>query len=215
MAFRPPAITTVILAGGLGSRMGGNKGLQLLHGRTLIGWVHEVVSRDSQEVLINVNRDQGAYVHFGCRLIADQIPDRPGPLAGLHAALLSARTDLVMTVPCDTPFLPKDVILRLADGLRSKSSEVSVASAGGGGRQPTIALYNKSVLPKLLIYLGSGGRKVNDWLNTLSLSEVVFDNVDEFDNINTPDDLARAGKMINMAQARLLEISQIISSGKS
>jgi molybdopterin-guanine dinucleotide biosynthesis protein A len=190
-------ISTVILAGGLGRRIGGDKGLQTLHGRPLIGWVAEAVRRDSDEILINANNAHAAYQHFGYRVIADQLPDWPGPLAGLHAALLCAKNDYVMTVPCDTPFLPADLIARLAQALKLRMTDAAVAVAGGR-RQPAIALYRKSVLPGLIAYLDAGGRKVNDWLDSLQLSEVVFDNVADFDNINTCDDLARAGERINV-----------------
>ena len=191
MSANPVPVTTVILAGGLGTRMGGDKGLQELHGKPLIGWVLEAVSRDSMEVLINANDMQGAYARFGYRVIADLIPDWPGPLAGLHAALSCAQTDYVMTVPCDTPFLPDDLIERLTAAHRLHGAEVTVAIANGQ-RQPTIALYNRNVLPKLISYLDAGKRKVNDWLNSLRVNEVVFDNTEAFDNINSKEELAKA-----------------------
>jgi molybdenum cofactor guanylyltransferase len=124
-------------------------------------------------------------------VIADLLPDWPGPLAGLHAALLSAKTDYVLTVPCDTPALPVDLISRLQHGLLAQGAQAAVAITGGR-RQPAIALYHKDVLPKLVEYMGAGGRKVNDWLDRLQLSEVIFDNVTEFDNINSQQDLMRA-----------------------
>jgi molybdopterin-guanine dinucleotide biosynthesis protein A len=157
----------------------------------------EAVRRDSDEILINANNADAAYQHFGYRVIADQLSNWPGPLAGLHAALLCAKNDYVMTVPCDTPFLPADLIVRLAHALKLRTTAAAVAVAGGR-RQPAIALYRKNVLPGLLAYLDAGGRKVNDWLDSLQLSEVVFDNVADFDNINTCDDLARAGERINV-----------------
>ncbi len=187
-------VTTVILAGGLGKRIGGNKGLQYLNGKPLLGWVLAAVSRDSVEVLINANESREAYAQFGCRVIADKIPGWQGPLAGLHVALLSAHSDLVMTVPCDTPFLPEELIPRLSGILDLQASEAVVAVTGGY-RQPAIALYKKEVLPKLLAYIDAGGRKVNDWLDTLKLSEVVFDNEIDFDNINTYEDLTRANQL--------------------
>jgi molybdopterin-guanine dinucleotide biosynthesis protein A len=194
MAIHNISVTTVILAGGLGTRIGGDKGLQTLHGRALISWVLGAISPDSDEVLINANAAHEAYGHFGCRVIADQLPGWQGPLAGLHAGLDCAHTDYVMTVPCDTPFLPSDLIARLIDAQSLSASDVAVAVVEGR-RQPAIALYKKNVLPKLLAYLGSGGRKVNDWLDTLQLSEVEFDNVADFENINSAEDLARANQM--------------------
>lgn len=184
-------VVTVILAGGQGVRIGGNKGLQVLCGRPLIAWVCEAVSRDSVEVLISANDAKDKYGNFGYRVISDQIPDRAGPLAGLHAALTYIQTDFAMTVPCDTPFLPFDLITRLYAGFNQPEVEAVVAVAGGY-RQPTIAIYRKNVMPKLIEFLGSGGRKVNDWLDSLRLNEVVFDNAGCFENINTPEDLARA-----------------------
>ncbi|MFA6903048.1 MAG: molybdenum cofactor guanylyltransferase MobA [Gallionellaceae bacterium] len=189
-------VTTVILAGGLGRRMGGDKGLQALHGRVLLSWVLEAVRQNSNEILINANSNRQDYAQFGFRVIADQLPDWPGPLAGLHAALLVAQNEYVMTVPCDTPFLPDDLIPRLFGVLTLQSTEAAVAVTGGR-RQPTIALYRKNVLSSLLGYLASGERKVNDWLDSLQLSEVVFDNVGSFDNINTLDDLSLASERFN------------------
>lgn len=214
MATSQFPVTTIILAGGLGTRIGGDKGLHILHGKPLISWVAEAVRRDSHEVLINANDTDGAYANFGYRVIADQIPGWPGPLAGLHAALSSAATDYLMTVPCDTPFLPDDLIARLAEAQRTNDTEVAVAVAGGR-RQPTIARYNKSVLPKLVAYMAAGGRKVNAWLDTLRLCEVVFDNAGDFDNINSQDDLARAGQLPVKTRFTSEQNTQINGSEKS
>ena len=191
-------VTTVILAGGRGLRIGGEKGLHLLHGKPLISWVLDAVKADSNEVLINANGAQSAYTFLGCRIIADDLPDWPGPLAGLHAALKYANADYVMTVPCDTPFLPHDLILQLVASLDQGALEASVAVVDGR-RQPTIAMYKKSVLPKLLVYLETGKRKVNDWLSTLQLTEVVFSNAGQFENINTTDELVRANNKTKIA----------------
>ncbi len=183
------------MAGGWGIRIGGNKGLRILHGRMLITWVREAISRDSVEVLISANDATEDYASLGSRVIADLLPGRAGPLAGLHAALYYGTTDFVMTVPCDTPFLPKNLLASLDAGFNQPQVEAVVAVAGGH-RQPTIAMYRKNVLPKLVAYLESGGRKVNDWLDTLLLNEVVFDNADCFENINTGQDLARAEQFV-------------------
>jgi molybdopterin-guanine dinucleotide biosynthesis protein A len=194
MSIRKIPLTTVILAGGQGTRMGGDKGLQSLHGRALVSWVVEAVKRESQEILLSANESQDVYAKFGYRVIADQRPNWPGPLAGLEAALGIAQTQYVLSVPCDTPFLPDDFISRLLNSHIANAAEASVAVVAGR-RQPTIVLYNKSVLSKLQAYLGSGKRKVNDWLDCLRLCEVVFVNECDFDNINTQEDLARANQM--------------------
>ncbi len=196
------AITTVILAGGLGKRIGGDKGLQLLHGRALIGWVLDAVSRQSEEVLINVNGEHGAYACFGRRIIADQTPDWAGPLAGLQSALRYARHDWVVCVPCDTPFLPDNLIARLFAAVSTNAAEAAVAVAEGR-RQPTIALYHKNVLPRLDAYLASGGRKIKDLQDTLHLSEVVFDNAIAFTNINSQDDLSQVNQIAENGFAKM------------
>lgn len=187
-------ITTVILAGGLGTRIGGAKGQQPLHGRALIEWVLDIVSRQSDEVLINVNGAHDAYVRFGHRIIADRTPGWAGPLAGLQSAMHCARHDWVACVPCDTPYLPDDLLTRLFAAVKTDATDAAVAVTEGR-RQPTIALYHKRVLLGLDAYLSSGGRKVTDWQNTLHLSEVVFDNARAFTNINSQDELTQANKM--------------------
>ena len=197
-----PAITTVILAGGLGTRIGGAKGLQPLHGRALIDWVLDSVSRQSEEVLINANGVHDDYLCFGYPVIADQTPNWPGPLAGLQSALRLARHDWVASVPCDTPFLPDDLIARLYKAVTTiPTAEASVAVVAGK-RQPTIALYHKNVLPKLDAYLNSGGRKVNSWLETLHLGEAVLDDAIAFTNINTLGDLAYANQIAVSAHTK-------------
>jgi len=190
-----PAITSVILAGGLGTRIGGEKGLQHLHGRALIGWVLDSVSRQSAEVLINANGVPDAYLCFGYPVIADETPDWPGPLAGLQSALRLARHDWVASVPCDTPFLPDDLIARLYKAVSTTTTMDAAVAVVAGKRQPTIALYRKNVLPKLDAYLNAGGRKVNAWLETLHVSEALIDDVIAFTNINTLDDLAHASQI--------------------
>ncbi|CAH1906211.1 Molybdenum cofactor guanylyltransferase [Candidatus Nitrotoga sp. HW29] len=190
-----PAITTVILAGGLGTRIGGAKGLQSLHGRALIDWVLDSISSQSEEILINANCAHDDYLCFGYPVIADQTPNWVGPLAGLQSALRFARHDWVASVPCDTPFLPIDLIARLYKAVNAITTVEAAVAVVAGKRQPTIALYHKNVLPKLDVYLNSGGRKVNNWLETLCFSEVVLDDAIAFTNINTLDDLAHANQI--------------------
>jgi len=134
---RLPPITTVLLAGGQGKRMGGDKGLQLLHGRALIAWVLESVRSQSDEVLLSANDKHEVYAVFGCRVIADHVPDWAGPLAGLQAALRGARNEWVMSVPCDTPYLPHDLIARLHAALVAEGTEAAVAVVAAEGSRPS------------------------------------------------------------------------------
>jgi len=209
-----PAITTVILAGGLGTRIGGAKGLQPLRGRALIDWVLDSVSRQSEEVLINANGVHDDYLCFGYPVIADQTPNWAGPLAGLQSALRLARHDWVASVPCDTPFLPDDLIARLYKAVCTTTAVEASVAVVAGKRQPTIALYHKNVLPKLDVYLNSGGRKVNSWLETLHLSEAVLDDAIAFTNINTLDDLALANQIAVNVHTKDATESSIIKKEK-
>lgn len=184
--MQQPAVTTVILAGGQGTRMGGNKTLQNLRGRPLIDWVFAAIRPQSAEVLISANENKAAYAHLGCPVIADRLPGYAGPLAGLQAAMLDASHDWIASVPCDTPFLPDNLIVRLFDALGDAEAAVALVE---GKRQPTIALYRKNVRPKLDAYLKSGERKAGKWLATLQVSEAVFDDADAFININTQTEL--------------------------
>jgi len=187
-------ITMVILAGGQGTRIGGDKGLQLLHGRTLIAWVLDAIRNQSDEVLISANGGRDEYAGLGYPVIADQMSGWAGPLAGLQSALRYAHHEWVASVSCDTPFLPKDLIGRLYAAINMAAAEAAVAVVEGR-RQPTIALYRKSVLPKLDTYLNGGERKVGAWLDTLQVCEVVFDDADAFININTSEELASANQI--------------------
>jgi molybdenum cofactor guanylyltransferase len=182
-------ISTVILAGGQGSRMGGNKALQNLRGRPLIDWVFAVVRPQSAEVLISANENQTAYAHLGCPVIADHLPGYAGPLAGLQAAMQQANCAWVASVPCDTPYLPQDLIARLCTAMGDAEAAVAVVA---GRRQPAIALYRKNVLPKLDAYLQRGERKVGGWLDTLHVNEAVFDDADAFTNFNSLAELEAA-----------------------
>lgn len=193
------AVSTVILAGGLGTRIGGGKGLQYLHGRALLDWVLMVVRPQSAEVMISVHAHDVAYERDDCRLIVDQTQnDWIGPLAGLQSALCNARHDWIASVPCDTPFLPDDLIVRLSIAINPFSE--AVVAMVEGQRQPTVALYRKDVLPKLDDYLASGARKVGDWLNTLRVNEVVFEDAAGFANINSLSELLIANQASNNIQ---------------
>ena len=121
-------ITGVILAGGLGRRMGGvDKGLQNLNGRPLVQWVLDRLTPQVDTVLISANQNLLRYGEFGCPVVPDRIPDFSGPLAGLHAALSQSTSPLLATVPCDSPFLPADLVQRLHSALETEGAELAVA----------------------------------------------------------------------------------------
>jgi len=187
------SVTGVVLAGGLGRRMGNvDKGLQLLEGRPLISWVLQRLAPQVGEVLINANRNRGAYAAFGHRVIEDRIAGFAGPLAGMHRALSEATHALIISVPCDTPFLPEDLVARLAAPLDDERVDLSVAKTGSQAH-PVICLARKRLLSHLAAFLDSGGRKVDAWYSTLHVAEVAFDDQPAaFTNVNTPEDFRAA-----------------------
>jgi molybdopterin-guanine dinucleotide biosynthesis protein A len=189
-----PAITGVVLAGGLGRRMGGvDKGLQLLNGRPLVSHVIERLAPQVDELLINANQNGERYAVFGYRVVPDEIPDFAGPLAGLHAALSAANHPLVATAPCDSPFLPADLISRLLEALTATDADLAVARTFDQPH-PVFCLCRRTMLPHLNDYLASGRRKMADWYATLKVVEVAFDDEAEaFENINTREELGRFG----------------------
>lgn len=181
----------MVLAGGLGRRLGGvDKGWVDLAGRPLIVRVLERFAPQVAEVLISANRNVERYTGFGHSVVADQLPGFVGPLAGLHASLALARFDLACTVPCDTPFLPLDLVERLHCALEHEGAAVAVARAGGRVH-PVFCLCRRSVRSDLDTYLRAGHREARAWYVRLPHVEVDFDDQpDGFRNVNTPEELA-------------------------
>jgi molybdenum cofactor guanylyltransferase len=166
-----------------------DKGLQLLDGRSLIAWVLQRLAPQVGEVLINANRNRDVYATFGHRVVEDRIGGCAGPLAGMHAGLSEAAHELVAFVPCDTPFLPNDLVPRLLTPLANQSVDLSVAKTGTQPH-PVICLARKRLLPHLTAFLDNGGRKVDTWYSTLRVTEVAFDDQPRaFSNINTLEEL--------------------------
>ena len=183
-------VTGVILAGGLGRRMGGiDKGLQRLRGKPMIEWVLERFEPQVDEVLVNANQNLDAYSAYRHRVIPDLIGGFAGPLAGLHRALTESRHELVATVPCDSPFLPTDLVARLGAARASRDADLAVARTGDQPH-PVFCLCRRAVLPGLTAFLESGGRKIDAWYAALHVAEVAFDDQPgAFSNINTEAEL--------------------------
>jgi len=186
-------ITGVVLAGGQGRRMGGvDKGLQSFRGRALIDFVLERIRPQVSELLINANQNRERYAAYGYDVVGDLISGYAGPLAGLHSALNAASHDLVLTVPCDSPFLPMDLAERLDTARRSQPADIAVARTG---RQthPVFCLVPRTLLTHLTAFLDAGGRKIDAWYADLNVVEVAFDDQPEaFTNFNTLADMIAA-----------------------
>ena len=183
------SITGVILAGGQARRMGGvDKGLAPFAGRPLIEWVIEGLRPQVDRLLINANRNLDCYAGYGFPVIGDLEPGFQGPLAGIRSAMQAARTEWILTVPCDSPYPAPDLVERLIAALCAADAELAVAS-DGVCIQPVHALLPVRLADSLIAALGAGERKVDRWYARHRVALADFsDRPDCFLNINTRAD---------------------------
>lgn len=184
-------VSGIVLAGGQGRRMGGvDKGLQLLHGQPMVAHAIARLAPQVGEIVVNANQNLDAYRAFGHRVVPDAIGGFAGPLAGLHAGLGAATRAFAVTAPCDSPFLPEDLVARLMGAL--EQNDLAVAKTGDQPH-PVFSLVRVAVRGHLEAFLAAGGRKIDAWYATLKVVEVPFDDeADAFRNINTVDELKHA-----------------------
>ncbi len=190
-------ITGIILAGGRASRMDGrDKGLVDLAGRPMIEYVLEAIAPQVSEVLINANRNIEIYENYSRQVIPDATGDYAGPLAGFAAGLTAATTELVLTVPCDGPWVPFDLVSRLKQKLEQSSSNICVAH-DGQRMQPVFALLRREVLPEIQCYLDGGDRKLSLWVKQQEPAIADFSDYPEaFINVNTPNEKTRVERQL-------------------
>lgn len=183
-------ITAIVLAGGQGTRMGGqNKGLATYGDKPLAQHVLDVVAPQVSRVVISANRDLAHYEQFGWPVITDQHADSRGPLAGIAAALDGVTTDYVLIVPCDMPHLPRNLVARCASAMREEQSDLVLAH-DGERVQYLVALMQRDVAASVRAFVEADGRAVKDWLATQSPAVAWFaDQHAAFRNINTHDEL--------------------------
>jgi molybdopterin-guanine dinucleotide biosynthesis protein A len=156
----------------------------------MVAWVLERLAPQVGEILVNANQNLEAYACLGYRVVPDAIGGFAGPLAGLHAGLSAAAHPLAATVPCDSPFLPLDLVARLRGALGA--NDLAVAKTGEQPH-PVFSLVRRAVLDHLSAFLAGGGRKIDAWYATLKVVEVPFDDEAEaFRNINTREELNSA-----------------------
>jgi molybdopterin-guanine dinucleotide biosynthesis protein A len=188
-------ITGLILAGGRGSRMGGvDKGLQNHHGVALA--LHALLRLGPQvgQLMINANRNLGAYESFGVPVWPDPVGEFAGPLAGFLAGLERCETPLLLTIPCDTPNFPDDLAARMAAALDAEQAELAYAVTVEAGReqaQPVFCLLKSALCESLVAFLHGGGRKIDSWFAQHHALAVRFDDASAFANANTLAELAQ------------------------
>ena len=194
----PEDITGLILAGGRGSRMGGvDKGLQNFNGMPMA--LHTLLRLQLQvgQVIINANRNLAAYESFGAPVWPDVLQDYAGPLAGFLTGLERCETPYLVTVPCDSPRFPLDLVARLAEAMEREQADIAMAAAlesDEQGRtavrtQPVFCLLRVELLESLVRFTQGGGRKIDAWTGQHKTVVVPFDHPGDdplaFANANT------------------------------
>ena len=184
-------ITAVILAGGKGSRLGGvDKGLVKLNKLPLVQHVIERIQPQVSRIIISANRNIDTYKDLDFPVYEDEIGDFAGPLAGILKALQECKSEWLLTVPADSPFVSNDLVLRLSQ--YTHDAKVIIPH-DGEYMHPTFALIHKSLESSLIDYLNKGERKARVWMQQQPHHSVDFsDQANAFININTKNDLENA-----------------------
>jgi molybdopterin molybdotransferase len=187
-------ITGLILAGGRGTRMGTvDKGLQPFRGKPMAAHVLERLRAQVGAVAINANQNLETYAALGAPVWPDDTPGFAGPLAGLEAGMRRCATPLLLSAPCDSPFVPADLAERLFTALQEQDADLAYAVTQEPGKRrqphPVFCLVRVDRLPLLSSYLAEGGRKMDGWYADLKAAEVLFEDDGAFRNINTLDEL--------------------------
>ncbi|WP_029147291.1 molybdenum cofactor guanylyltransferase MobA [Methylophilus sp. 5] len=185
-------ITAVILAGGRGMRMGGaDKGLVSYQGRPMVAHVLARIQPQVDHVIINANRNLDQYQDFGLPVVADANDQFDGPLAGMQAGLHHATTDWVLSVPCDSPLLPLDLVSRLRRAIEQASAihhtpTMLAIARSASGTHPVFCLMPRQLRADLDAFLQQGQRKVSAWQAEHPHVFVSFEDEQAFTNINQP-----------------------------
>jgi molybdopterin-guanine dinucleotide biosynthesis protein A len=189
-------ITGLVLAGGRGSRMGGvDKGLQSHRGLPLA--MHALLRLQPQvgPVLVNANRNLAAYESLGAPVWPDPIDGYGGPLVGFLAGLEHCETPWLVTVPCDTPDFPTDLVEQLARAADAQDAEIAYAVTTEADSRaqphPVFCLLRAGLLEHLVAFLHGGGRKIDAWFAQHRAVGVPFADSAAFFNANTPQELAQ------------------------
>ena len=186
-------LTGLALSGGRGRRMGGlDKGLVPYQGRALILYALEALKLHTDHILINANRNLAAYRAFGYPVVSDPDPDFRGPLSGILAGMREASGAFMLTVPCDMPGVTGEILSRLTNV--SGGQNVPLVIAHDGERlQPLLMRVSTHLAPSLEDYLGQGGRRVDQWVESqphqvvdLSDRRSALMNVNDHATLNEP-----------------------------
>src|SRR5215470_2322944 len=197
------SIPGVLLAGGLARRMGGgDKPMRRIAGRTILDRVIARLAPQCDGLIINANGDPARFASFGLPVVADDVADFPGPLAGILAALDWTAANrpgvsLVLSAAADCPFLPRDLVSRLHQALMKENAQLAVA-ASDGQSHPVIGLWSVALRDELRHSLVvEDVRKIDRWTARYRLATVTWPitPLDPFFNANTVEDIAEADRL--------------------
>ena len=206
-------IVGLVLAGGQSRRMGGgDKGLLALGGQTMLACVVRCLAPQAGRLVLNANGDPARFASLGLPVAADTVGDFPGPLAGILAGLQWSAANVpaathVVSVSADAPFLPADLVQRLAGALAGRPTAIALARSGGE-LHPVIGLWPVALAGDLEQDLRAGVRKVLRWTDKHGTIPVDFpfieaktERIDPFFNANTPEELDEARRLQAMMTA--------------
>ncbi len=192
------SLKVIIVAGGGSRRMGdGHKGNIPINGIPMIGHVINIIKKQHPDIAINTNSDADAFIHYGYPIFADHFDKPLGPLAGVYSAFKTYDCDYILTLPCDTPQLPSDLLPRMITALIASRADVCSVS-DGHKLHPVILLSHRSVMNSIEESLLSGERRVHQWFKKQHHAIADFsDQHDAFMNINTPQEFAAIKAIIS------------------
>lgn len=187
-----PSCSILLLAGGRGSRMGGqDKGLVTWRGQPLVSWLHAVARPLTDDLIISCNRNHQQYADFADQLVSDQERDFPGPLAGIRAGLATARNQWLMVLPCDAPLIDRPLLIDLHEAAL-RTPEKPLMLRQGQQWQPLFCMIPLSIAPSIETAWQNGARSNRDVLLELGADSLELSPSDpRLANLNTPDLLIR------------------------
>lgn len=192
-------ITGIILAGGRAKRMGGqDKGLLSVHGQPMIKLIIDQLAPQVNGIIINANRNIDQYKLFNYPVVSDDDSDGfHGPLAGMLSTMKASKTDYILSVPCDSPFLPSDFSVRLLTELLHSDADICVVH-DGDRMQPVFALIKTCLVESLQRFLDNGERKIDLWYKQHHTVLTDFSDYRGISlNINTPEELQKLEQQLS------------------
>ena len=197
-------LCAVILTGGRSSRMGGGiKSLKKFNNKYIFDRIFENLQTQVDKVIINSNDSENLFVRYKVEVIKDSLGGFLGPLAGIHASFewLNKNAPCInwlVTVPGDTPFIPKNLVKKLLDKVKNTNHKIVLAQSNGK-THPIIGIWHSNLFESLKNSLNSGNRKIMNWAsqNSLGYEEFTNSKYDPFFNINCKEDLIEAKEIEN------------------